>query len=222
MEYILSWFRRWQTKANWQPQQLIWLIAAMHIVAVVAFAHPLWRAWLLPLTPFNLLLCAIAIFYRDEHPKKLAVTLFVVLTGWLAEWVGVQTGLLFGHYDYGSVLGMKWMGVPLIIGVNWYILIMGTAYVAAQLTQRPYIRTLLVATLMTAIDVLIEPVAIALGFWQWAAGWVPLQNYWGWWITSALIYAALQVFFRYTEGTKMAAYILVIMISFFAALNILL
>ena len=41
----------------------------------------------------------------------------------LTEAIGVNTGLLFGTYEYGANLGFKIFGVPLIIGVNWTVLI---------------------------------------------------------------------------------------------------
>ena len=31
-----------------------------------------------------------------------------------AEALGVATGLIFGHYEYGPALGWSWLGVPLI------------------------------------------------------------------------------------------------------------
>ncbi len=37
----------------------------------------------------------------------------------LSEIIGVNSALLFGDYSYGSVLGLKIGGVPVLIGVTW-------------------------------------------------------------------------------------------------------
>ena len=45
------------------------------------------------------------------------------------------------------------------------------------------------AGLMTALDLLIEPVAVHFDFWHWANVQVPIQNFIAWW--------ALSFFFHY-------------------------
>ncbi len=53
----------------------------------------------------------------------------------------------------------------------------------------------LVAAILTALyDVSIEPVAIALDYWQWGGGEIPLQNYLAWAIIAFLISLPLYVF----------------------------
>ena len=39
------------------------------------------------------------------------------------EIMGINTGILFGDYTYGDVLGFKLRDVPVLIGVNWFIII---------------------------------------------------------------------------------------------------
>jgi putative membrane protein len=39
---------------------------------------------------------------------------------------------------------------------------------------------------MTAMDILIEPVAIELNYWHWDAVAVPIENYLAWFVLSAL------------------------------------
>ncbi|MFT4749615.1 MAG: hypothetical protein ACI819_000039 [Neolewinella sp.] len=54
---------------------------------------------------------------------------------------------------------------------------------------------LLLAALLTALyDVIIEPVAIALDYWQWGGGEIPLQNYLAWAAIAFLISLPLYVF----------------------------
>ena len=46
--------------------------------------------------------------------------------GFGVEVIGVETGLLFGDYEYGSGLGPKVLKVPMLMGVLWWILLLGT------------------------------------------------------------------------------------------------
>lgn len=86
----------------------------------------------------------------------------------------------FGHYSYGETLGFKYEDVPIIIGLNWYLL----AYISTDLSARTkfplFVKVILGALFMTAIDYLIEPIAIRFGFWFWHSGQIPLSNYVGW------------------------------------------
>jgi putative membrane protein len=45
------------------------------------------------------------------------------LTGILVEIMGVNTGLLFGDYQYGAVLSPRIKQVPWVIGINWFLVI---------------------------------------------------------------------------------------------------
>ena len=52
---------------------------------------------------------------------------------------GANTGLIFGNYTYGNILGMKVLGVPLIIGLNWFI-VMYCAGVATQFYENKMLK----------------------------------------------------------------------------------
>ena len=54
------------------------------------------------------------------------------------------------------------------------------------------------ASLMTAMDVLIEPVAVRAGWWTWSAGDIPTSNYVTWWIVAF----ALGLLWRDEEDLK--------------------
>jgi putative membrane protein len=107
--------------------------------------------------------------------------------GFFIEVAGVYTGVIFGQYTYGLVLGVKLWGTPLMIGVNWFM----TTYVFNDLVSRIKINRLfkiiLAATVITAMDWVIEPDATRLGMWNWSEGDIPLQNYIAWWIVSFVL-----------------------------------
>ena len=112
------------------------------------------------------------------------------------------------------------MGVPLMIGVNWAMLVMA---VSLSLRNRPlgiWAKAAVGATILLLMDILIEPVAIENDFWTWENGGVPLTNYIGWWVVSfALLLLQLQ-FLPQSERT-IGTLLLIILGLFFLALNIL-
>ena len=81
------------------------------------------------------------------------------------------------------------------------------------------LKVLLTALLMVGLDVMIEPVAIALDFWQWSGGNIPLQNYVAWFITAALL-AALQFPLGRVRYFSLAPYFLIIQALFFILLRL--
>lgn len=115
------------------------------------------------------------------------------LTGMITEILGVQWGWIFGDYQYGDALGLKFFGVPLLIGVNWALLTIITGAIAQQFYQNFFMRTVIGVGLMIFLDLLIEPIAPVLDFWGFDGGEAPLQNYIGW--TAVALF--LQSIFHY-------------------------
>ena len=111
--------------------------------------------------------------------------------GFSVEFLGVKTGLLFGNYEYGSTLGLKWHNVPLIIGVNWFVLAVGARGCANRITQNTFLQVLCAALFMVGLDYFIEPVAMKYDFWDWSQNKVPLQNYFMWFLVSILMQVLL-------------------------------
>jgi len=107
--------------------------------------------------------------------------------GWLAEFAGVHTGLLFGSYAYGETLGLSLLGIPLLMGLLWASLIHAANALLAPLAANIWFRALLCGALLVTLDVQLEPVAMRLGFWQWHSFRVPLQNYVGWFVTGIFL-----------------------------------
>jgi putative membrane protein len=123
----------------------------------------------------------------------LALTFAISL---LFESVGVATGWVYGPYHYTDKLGPKFLGlVPLLIPVAWFMMTYPSYVIARHLVpvlRKGWIWRLLVAALggliMTAWDLAMDPMMVAGGHWVWeqpgAYFGIPLQNYWGWWLTT--------------------------------------
>ena len=151
------------------------------------------------MTPYVLLLSAVMVL------APLARSAPLRLWGWLAavgiatfsaEVLGVHTGAVFGNYHYGEVLGTSWLGVPLVIAVNWSVVTLGAVCAAGLLSRRPWVLVPVATALAVLLDVLLEPVAMALGYWHWENDTIPLQNYLAWGIlggSSAIAWCALSI-----------------------------
>lgn len=115
--------------------------------------------------------------------------------GFLAETGGVQVALLFGPYSYSGVLQPQLAGVPVVMACAWVILL---AYVKNRLLLleiNRWVGVVAGAIWMTAIDLVIDPVAtLGLGYWVWHAPGpyygVPFSNFTGWLVVSAVLLAA--------------------------------
>ncbi|MBK8551030.1 MAG: carotenoid biosynthesis protein [Ignavibacteria bacterium] len=146
------------------------------------------------LTPYVLLGTGILTFaasdiYKDRHfIYWFIITYTVILT---IEIIGAATGLIFGSYYYGNVLGFKVFGVPLIIGFNWLLIILSSFALASAITVNKSLRLIISPVLAVIMDLLMEPVAVKLGFWNWENDIIPFQNYAAWFIISIAVTAFL-------------------------------
>ena len=198
------------------------LLVAMHVAGVFGLSFDETRALFQLLTPFNLIVTA-AVLLHFEQEKSKNYLLFIFITfilGYGFEVLGVKTGVIFGEYTYGKTLGFKLFEVPLTIGINWVVLSYLTRGVAARLSSSKILIVILASTLMVLLDLLIEPVAIALDFWQWQENVIPTRNYIGWFLLSCLIQAiGLKIFPK--SNNMLSLKLMVLEFLFFAALFIL-
>ena len=71
----------------------------------------------------------------------------------------MQFGIPFGQYLYGDNLGIKFFDVPLVLGLNWLLLVYVSLNLVSIFKLSIFKQSLLVATLMLLIDSVIEPIA---------------------------------------------------------------
>ncbi|MCS6916237.1 MAG: carotenoid biosynthesis protein [Chitinophagales bacterium] len=159
------------------------------------------------------------VFHQPWNLSYQLYALSVMGITWLMEWIGVETGAIFGVYRYGDHLGLKLAGVPLLIGVNWLMLLYCCGMLVEVLKIQPPWRALSGAALMVAIDLLLEPVAVKLDWWYWQTGAAPLQNYVAWFYLSFLL---LLPYFRIRQRpyNPLAIWIAAAHVIFFIVLNI--
>jgi len=202
----------------------VFLIISSYIAGVIGIGLPVHPDFV-RLTPFNLLLsAAIILSFHEARTKRFWYFLGIsFLVGFWIEVLGVNTGAIFGRYQYDYVFGYKILGTPLLIGLNWMLTAYccGTAAFWILPKEKPILVAVLGAAMMTCLDMLVEPVALRYGFWSWQGDVVPLQNYLAWLVTGFVLqYLFAQ--WRIAERNRLALLLLLCQIIFFIALNLIL
>jgi len=141
----------------------------------------------------------------------------VFFIGFMAEWLGVKFGFLFGDYSYGANLGMKLDDVPIIMGINWVILSLASRGIIQRFFKVPVMKILVSSVLMVSLDILIESLAPQLDYWSFDTMVAPLSNYIGWLIYSILIQSLLELV-QFKGHFKISLHILIIQLLFFGSL----
>ncbi|PZX54551.1 putative membrane protein [Algoriphagus ratkowskyi] len=196
------------------------VVVALYGVGVVGLSLPEYREYFLMLTPAQLLITLVLLlgFHRGWSE---AFPIFAAAAFWLgfgAELIGIHTGYIFGDYVYGPTLGPMLWEVPIIIGVNWFILVYLTGAVFYKVTDNDLLAATLGATAMLVIDYIMEPVAVALDMWHWKFEVIPPENYLTWFAVAFLIHLIYRKG-NFDKGNPIAAFVLVTMILFFTILN---
>lgn len=198
----------------------IWIIVVFHLVGIVGMLSPFQEYFRL-LTPVNLLMSALILWvnHRDRTNQLIWFSIFIFSFGYIVELAGVQYGIIFGNYAYGATLGPKLVGVPIIIGLNWLIIMYCIATLTDGLKIPALIKIIAGAMLAVAVDWLIEPVAMHFDFWTWKDGSVPFQNYVAWFFASLIMQGAYHLLNVKAEN-KLALPLYFTQLFFFLILNL--
>ncbi len=154
----------------------------------------------------------------------LALSALVVYT-YAIEFVGAVTGVPYGEFEYVVSLGPMLLGtipwalplffIPLVL--NAYLLCL---LVLGERARSRAVRVPVVAAMVVAIDLVLDPGAVALGFWRYEAGifyGVPALNYAGWVLSAIVATVLIDVAFPRTallERIQRCEYMLDDMVSF--------
>jgi len=149
------------------------------------------------------------------------------------EEIGVRTGRIYGAYHYSELLGAKLGHVPILIPLAWFMMIYPSWMVARAILHgidrntaiANVARAVVAACVMTGWDTVMDPGMAASGNWIWERGGayfgVPVQNYFGWLITTFLVYWIVGLLWRrpnvLPELTRTFEALPVFVYAFFAA-----
>lgn len=172
-------------------------------------------------TCWHLLLMGVllTLSFRQQFMPFAKWAIIIGIAAFFAEWIGVHYGWMFGQYRYSGRLGWRFADVPVIIAVNWIVVVAGSIS-AVQLCSLPRWTIVLLSPLLaTAHDFLLEPVAIAQGWWSWTGNVVPAYNYLCWYALSA-VFSGVWLAFG-VKGNIFAAALFIIQSIFFVLLQVL-
>lgn len=115
----------------------------------------------------------------------------VVVSTFLIEYAGVVTGKVFGAYEYGPTLQPQLLAVPISIGFAWLGMLLSSAAIMQKLLGDRQISDILfaagIALFMVLFDLVMEPAAVALNYWNWFGETIPIQNYAAWFAIGFLL-----------------------------------
>jgi putative membrane protein len=168
-----------------------------------------------------------------EGLRRTAVFFLIsAVVSYCMEEVGVRTGLIYGAYHYSNALGAKLGHVPVLIPLAWFMMIYPSWMVARAMVKNLSVDSIsgltataaIAALVMTAWDVVMDPGMSAAGNWIWEHGGsyfgVPLRNYFGWLLTTFIVYWLAGQLWKSTRtvtpATKIFAALPVIVYAFFA------
>ena len=122
----------------------------------------------LSLSPISLIFTfLIVLFYNVEFSlKQLLVTLLIISLSFICEIIGVNSGILFGSYEYGNNLAPLIFGVPLVIGLNWFVLTISCGNISHYIfSKNKFFSISFGSFLMLILDFVMEQVSGNIDFW---------------------------------------------------------
>lgn len=207
-----------------------------HASAIIGLLFTDYDEFFIDNTPLNLVLSLVLVLFTHQYFNRSFWLFFIAccIAGVVYEIIGINTGLLFGDYEYSDVMGYKILGVPFLLGILWFT----TMYCVGSLTFQAYqwlkvkydvnlsepterhVLAIVGAFAAVLLDYFLEPVAIKLNFWQWIPyGEIPFYNYVCWFFGSLLL-QYLFVNLSFNKQNKFAVYLYVIQAIFFLTISL--
>lgn len=194
------------------------ILIVVHLSGIIGI-HSSYKELFLLCTPFNLLLSIGLLFWNHNDFQKpfLIFSAIAFFSGFLIEVMGVKTGVIFGDYSYGNTLGWKLFDVPVIIGVNWLLLVYCVGSIFSKIRKSDLTKAFLGAALLTGMDLFIEVVAIKYDFWEWRGLYPPIRNFFAWYFVSFFLLLAFY-HFPFQKENKLAKVLFGVQLIFFIVL----
>lgn len=160
-----------------------------YLVGLLLYMIPYTRTLFVSITSLSLFLviAVILAFHKNWNLKTIIWFAFIVLSSFLLEMYGVESGELFGNYRYEKGLAPMINRTPLIIGFNWLFLVYASNNIVSRFGSKAWIHILSGSLLMILYDFILEWVAPYMKMWHFESGYPPFQNFLVWFI-AALFY----------------------------------
>ncbi len=216
------------------------ILVALHVIALWGLKSELTMDFFFPYIAVQLISCFVFLIYFQEHWNVNAVLFlfFTFCAGFTIQAIGVNTvssinnifygGYPFGPFEYGVALGPKIFNTPVLIGLNWLILIYSMGILLKNLPYSKVQKSLLGSLMLLLYDIVLEAMAKRNEMWYWRTKLdpssninpIPLQNYASWFLISFLL-----LLYFYNAKAKLrnpiAPAVFIIMFFFIVAIQIL-
>ncbi|OGF35573.1 hypothetical protein A2303_01010 [Candidatus Falkowbacteria bacterium RIFOXYB2_FULL_47_14] len=209
-------------------QKLIWglfIISVGFTVIGNAFDAGLGSVAGKPLLLLNYVLPFLAVYAHALYVLGTGRSLFFLglsfFTGLSFEMIGVNFGTAFGSFYSYAMPGPSLAGVPLVIPLFWFVFIYTVygsvnAFIRIKGGTLPVRGTggfgflsalvLLDAFLVTAIDLVMEPVMVGWEKWTWTGTGpyfgIPTENFLGWFLVALIVSGIYRAFEYYKPGNE--------------------
>lgn len=171
-------------------------IIILYVVGILGSAFPVTRDLFIILTPATLLL-SFALLLNFHTPvlngKTSIVFIIILVASYFVEVAGVKTGQIFGVYSYGKGLGLKLLDTPLLIGLNWVLLVYCSAIIVEKIPAGNTVKAIGASLLMVLYDLVMEQVAPLMDMWSFNASAAPLRNYISWFILALIFHLVVRL-----------------------------
>jgi len=175
-------------RLRWLRQHLQPWEVLLALAVLVRIPVPLWPEGFPLISLVQMLLISLAALlwgWAQVGVRMVWLASLAFALGLGVELLGSKTGIPFGLYTYQGAPPPTVGGVPLIVPLGWFSLVLSAHVLAGG---RPWRTGLLVV----AWDLGLEALMTAQGYWTWQDPhplWygAPFQNYLGWFVVGALI-----------------------------------
>ena len=183
-------------KSKTEKKQIVYLIG---VFTLGLFLHliPATRHIAISLTEVFYFLINLVILSFIVRTNKHNLTAFFlwaipgIFIIFILQVLSVNNNEFFGSFSYSSSLNHQIAGVPYIISFLWITLIFTSLSLSSKITKNNLLRILLAAFFVVLLDIILEPLGMKLGYWQWEHYSVPFQNYLMWFVISVVFSSAL-------------------------------
>ena len=209
---------------------LLWVYGVGLAGMLLPFSRELFKI----ITPLNLLFALFFLFWGKKPARQVIITgIAVAVASFFIEAAGVNTGKIFGVYTYGKTLGPALLNTPVIIGLNWFLLIYCTNVISRQLwdlvpergagshtSLKKFLFIVITGSLlMVFYDLLLEPAAMRLDMWSWEGDRIPARNYLAWFGFSIAFHAVVRLWGE-EEPNPRALPLFAVQAGFFAVIDL--
>lgn len=181
---------------------VIYAILSLYANLATFLDLPHFGRFIMPLLTLNAFIFAVVHANANlGTPRALLLLGLTFGVSLLFESIGVWTGWIYGPYHYTDQLGPRFLGlVPYLIPMAWFMIAYPSQMIAESYlggTFRSGWRRVVglaaaSAVVMTAWDLIMDPIMVRMGFWVWevegAYFGIPLRNYAGWLVTTFTFY----------------------------------